>query len=118
MGSIDVVTGDDVDDCFVAVVDLDDCVLAVVSVGAVMITVVESFVVVVWLVLFSVGASVDFFKGVFSPFFPCHLGPPFLVFFVGVFWDIFDVFGGCLCCYDLWSSSSGGGGRCFLRAVF
>ena len=88
-----------------------------------MITVVESFVVVVWLVLFSVGASIGFFNGVFSPLFSCHLGPPFLVFIVGVFLVIFDIFGGCLCCYDLWSSSSGSsrcccGGRCFLGAVF
>ena len=59
MGSIGV-------DCFVAVVDVDDCVLVVVSVGVAMITVVESFVVVVWLVLFSVGA-IDFFMGDFPP---------------------------------------------------
>ena len=65
MGSIDVVSGDDVDDCFVAVVDVDDCVLVVVSLGGAMIAVVESFVVVVW---FSVGA-IDFFMGVFSPLF-------------------------------------------------
>ena len=69
MGSIDVGAGDDVDDCIVAVVDVDDCVLAVVSVGVAMITVAESFVVVVWLVLFSVGASIGFFKGVFFPSF-------------------------------------------------
>ena len=74
--------------------------------GAVIITVVESFVVVVGFVLFSVGAIVDFFKGVFPLFFPCHLGPPSLIFFVGIFWVIFDVFGGCRY-YDLWSSSSG-----------
>ena len=61
MGSIDMVSGDDVDDCFVAVVDVDDCVLVVVSLGVAMIAVVESFVVVVW---FSVGA-IDFFMGVF-----------------------------------------------------
>ena len=60
MGSIGV------DDCSVAVVDVDDCVLVVVSVGVAMITVVESFVVFVWLVLFSVGA-IDFFMGVFFP---------------------------------------------------
>ena len=123
MGSIDVVAGDDVDDCIVAVVDVDDYVLAVISVGAAMVTVVESFVVVVSLVLFSVGASIGFFKGVFPPFFSCNLGLPFLVFIVGVFLVIFDIFGGCLCCYDLMSSSSGSsrccwGGRCFLRAVF
>ena len=64
MGSIDVVSGDDVD-CFVAVVDVDDCVLVVVSLGVAMIAVVESFVLVVW---FSVGA-IDFFMGVFSPLF-------------------------------------------------
>ena len=60
MGSIGV------DDCSVAVVDVDDCVLVVVSVGVAMIIVVESFVVFVWLVLFSVGA-IDFFMGVFFP---------------------------------------------------
>ena len=77
MGSIGV------DDCSVAVVDVDDCVLVVVSVGVAMITVVESFVVFVWLVLFSVGA-IDFFYGsFFPPFFSCHLSPPLLVFFVG-----------------------------------
>ena len=96
MGSIDVVAGDDVDDCFVAVVDVDDCVLVVVSLGVAMIAVVESFVVVVW---FSIGA-IDFFMGV-SPLFFGHLSPPLLIFFVGVFLVIFDVFGGCLGCYDL-----------------
>ena len=94
MGSIGV------DDCSVVVVDVENCVLVVVSVGVAMITVVESFVVFVWLVLFSVGA-IDFFMGVFPPFFSSHLSPPLLVFFVGVFLVIFDVFGGCLGCYDL-----------------
>ena len=46
--------------------------------------------------------------------------PPHL--FVGVFLMIFDVFGGCLGCYDLGiggsCSSRCCGGRCFLRAVF
>ena len=90
MGSIDLVSGDDVDDCFVAVVDVDDCVLVVVSLGVAMIAVVESFVVVVW---FSVGA-IDFFMGVFFPLFFLSLEstPPHL--FVWVFLVIFDVFGG------------------------
>ena len=89
MGSIGV------DGCSVVVVDVDDCVLVVVSVGVAMITVVESFVVFVWLVLFSVGA-IDFFMGVFFPLFFLSLESTLLVFFVGVFLMIFDVFGGVL----------------------
>ena len=63
-----------------------------------------------------------FFGEFFPPFFFGHLSPPLLIFFVGVFLMIFDVFGGCLGCYDLGSGGSGSsrccGGRCFLRAVF
>ena len=82
MGSIGV------DDCSVVVVDVDDCVLVVVSVGVgvAMVIVVESFVVAV--------GAITFFWEFFPHFFSCHLSPPLLVFFVGVFLVIFDVFGG------------------------
>ena len=56
MGSIGV------DDCSVVVVDVDDCVLVVVSVGVgVAMVIVVSFEVAV--------GAIDFFMGVFSPFF-------------------------------------------------
>ena len=80
MGSIGV------DDCSVVVVDVDDCVLVVVSIGVAMIIVVESFVVAV--------GAIDFYMGVFPPFFFLSLEstPPHL--FCWVFLVIFDVFGG------------------------